>query len=255
MTNRLKQHVAALRFDALTMRHAAAFRREIIKEKNRYIDAQINSWKVGRGFSDALATEHAQNMEYLFKAHYKKVMKTASDLAPSLIDGLKSGWRETKEDIHETALREWFSREGGKRAKSTALTTSADIRRLLMAAFEDGEPEKEVLRAGLTAKGLSAYRAETISRTETHNAAQYASDYTARSIASENGLDLEKAWMPVMDDRTREDHAAMSPDDWQSMDGMFQVGSDAMQYPGDASASAENIINCRCQLLKRVVSF
>lgn len=252
----IKQRINALRFDLLTMRHARGFRKDIIAEKNRYIDAQINSWRVGRGLSEALQNEHAANMQEIFKAHYAKIIKTATGLAPTLIDGLKSaGPFEIKRELHEDALQSWFMKHGGENAKRTATTTTADIRRLLLAAFDAGEPESVVLRQGLLAKGLSAYRADTIARTETHTAAQFASDYTSRTLAAENGLTLEKAWMPVMDDRTREGHAAMDPNDWIGMDDAFDVDGESMDYPGEAGASPENVINCRCQLLKRVVDF
>ena len=88
---------------------------------------------------------------------------------------------------------------------------------------------------------LSTYRANLISRTETHGAANYGADGAAR----DTGLSLRKEWVSAADERTREDHAAA---DGQTVDmeSMFDVGGEGLRYPGDPSGSGGNIINCRC---------
>lgn len=80
----------------------------------------------------------------------------------------------------------------------------------------------------------------------------FASDQTARSLAGDVGVQLEKAWVFVSDERTREDHAAMDSGDYIPLDEDFDVGGEAMEYPGDPSGSAENVINCRCSVVRRV---
>ena len=254
---KIKYRLLAARFDVATMRHAIRFRREVRAEKNRFIDRQVAYYRRHGGWSDMVSAEHALRMQFLFKENYQRIAQSAAKYAPDLIDGLKASMaqREYKRDtseIGEQALRKWFAEHGGQRAKQTAQTTMADIRRLMTEAFDEGEPEAQVLKAGLAAKGLSAWRADTIARTETHTAAQYVGNFVARQIAAEVGVQLEKAWVPVFDDRTREPHADMDADDWIDMDATFLVGGERLSYPGDPSGSPENTINCRCQLVKRI---
>lgn len=88
---------------------------------------------------------------------------------------------------------------------------------------------------------LSKQRANLISRTETHGAANYG----ANGAAKETGLTIRKEWVSASDERTRDSHRRA---DGQvvGMDELFNVGSDSLRYPGDPSGRAEEIINCRC---------
>ena len=91
----------------------------------------------------------------------------------------------------------------------------------------------------------TAYRAARIARTETFIASSEAQDVSAK----ESGVDLVKEWVAIDDDRTRNNHKSPSVDGQiREMDGTFQVGIDTMKGPHDPSASAGNIVNCRCVL-------
>jgi len=242
-----------MRFDIAVMRHMPRFRTAIRKEKNRFIEAQMEYYKRVGKLSDTLEQEHAQKLESIYRENYRRIMASAVKAAPSTITGIKSEHlREIKYSIHESALFQWFTTQGGARVKRTAKVTASDVHKLVTAAFTSGEPESEVIKAGLRAKGLSAWRANTIARTETHNAAAFASRYTAETIAAENGLTLEKKWQPTIDERTREAHMAMANSDYIGMDAPFIVDGEELDYPGDPSGSPENVINCRCVELRQV---
>lgn len=91
----------------------------------------------------------------------------------------------------------------------------------------------------------TAYRAARIARTETSIAASEAQDRSAR----ESDVELVKEWVSISDDRTRANHRSKSVDGQiREIDGTFQVGFDTMKGPHDLSASAGNVINCRCVL-------
>lgn len=254
------KRLRAIKFDLAVMRFSARFSREIRAEKNRYIDAQISAWKRTRGFSALEETKHGENMAKIFNDNYKRIVQAAIKFTPQTITGIKSHlFLEYKfdEKDYEDVLFAYYSQYGGARAKDTAVTTSQDIRRALLEAFEAGEPESVVLREALKAKGLSAWRADTIARTETHIAANFANLYTTKKMADEIGVKLEKAWVPAIDDRTREAHADMDANNYIPEDDYFKVarangGWDMMKSPGDPAGSAGNIINCRCYLDHRV---
>lgn len=91
--------------------------------------------------------------------------------------------------------------------------------------------------------GINAMRADRIARTETHGAANYGADRAARAT----GLELQKEWVAVEDARTRPDHAEADGATVE-MDQAFTIGGEALMFPGDFSAPAEQVINCRCQV-------
>jgi len=88
------------------------------------------------------------------------------------------------------------------------------------------------------------WRAMRIARTETVGA----SNEGAIKAARDYGIRTKKKWLVNVDDLTRDDHAAMADYPMIPTDEPFQVGDDRMDYPGDPSASAGNVINCRCAI-------
>lgn len=62
------------------------------------------------------------------------------------------------------------------------------------------------------------------------------------------GLKLQKEWMATLDGRTRHDHGKA---DGQKvpLDGKFKVGGYEMKHPGDMSAPAHLVYNCRCTMV------
>jgi DNA uptake protein ComE-like DNA-binding protein len=86
--------------------------------------------------------------------------------------------------------------------------------------------------------------AERVARTEIHGAAE-ATTFDSASAINNAGYGITKVWVATEDSVTRPDHADA---DGQEVDinDTFQVGDDELQYPGDPSGSAEQVINCRC---------
>ena len=83
-----------------------------------------------------------------------------------------------------------------------------------------------------------------IARTETTTA----SNFAAIKTAEQSDLVLDKVWISVQDNRTRitpYDHFDMN-NQKQELEKPFFVGGENIRYPGDAKASAGNVINCRC---------
>lgn len=84
------------------------------------------------------------------------------------------------------------------------------------------------------------YRAERIARTEIIAASNAGSFEGAKQA----GIPLKKKWVPVVDDRTRPQHADMAGMEPIDLNEAFNVGGEEMMMPGEGSA--ENVINCRC---------
>jgi len=107
-------------------------------------------------------------------------------------------------------------------------------------ALNERQAEK-ILRK--KAKHISIVDAKRIVRTESVNAANYATNQSAIDIF---GVDnLQKEWIATPDDRVRASHIAASGQ-IRNMSEPFRVGGEDLDRPGDSSGSAKNVINCRC---------
>ena len=92
-------------------------------------------------------------------------------------------------------------------------------------------------------KHISIVNAKRIIRTESVNAANYATNQSAIDVFGKENL--QKEWITSVDSRTRASHLAA---DGQivKMEEKFIVGGQKLDRPGDPSGSAKNVINCRC---------
>ncbi len=125
-------------------------------------------------------------------------------------------------------------------------------RRVLAAAEGTGEPlsadEIENMARSYANRALRL-RAEAISRTEAM-AALHKAQSEALDQAVMNGViakdAIGKTWRTARDDRVRDSHAAMEGQT-VALDEYFTTGDgNQLEYPGDPSGPASEIINCRC---------
>ena len=131
-------------------------------------------------------------------------------------------------------------------------TTKEQIRKFLIKGQQENLTTFEVIQLLKTA-GITNYRAELIARTETARAANIGSMVGAMST----GLVTVKEWIAAKDNRTR--RIPRDANDHYHMDGVqipmdqkFVVVAkeyvDNMLHPGDSTARAGNVCNCRCTL-------
>ena len=92
-------------------------------------------------------------------------------------------------------------------------------------------------------KDMSVVNAKRIVRTESVNAANYATNQSATDVFGKENL--QKEWIATFDNRTRIDHIQANGQ-VVDMDKNFLVGGEELAYPGDSRGSAANVINCRC---------
>lgn len=89
-------------------------------------------------------------------------------------------------------------------------------------------------------------RALTIARTEGHRI-QVQAGMDALYAAKDMGADVLKQWDSALDNRTRPSHRVVDGE-IRELDKPFSNG---LQYPGDSSGGAAEVVNCRCALLQR----
>lgn len=131
-----------------------------------------------------------------------------------------------------------------RRIVSVADTTRQQIINAVDRGFQAGLGQQGVaafIRAAIPE--MSSFRAGLIARTETHGAANAG----AVAAADETGLLLDKEWISAEDARTRPDHDAANGQIVGKGES-FNVGGSSLEYPGDPSGPAEQVIACRCAL-------
>lgn len=153
----------------------------------------------------------------------------------------------------DAPVEAWLRRNAGKRVKGISETTRKALAREVAAGVEAGESAAEIARRidELYLDEIIPDRSMVIARTEVGAAVNWQQHWQAERA----GVEMEKEWLALRDDRTRDDHAAA---DGQRvpMDEPFEVGGDRMMHPMDASLGAdpEQIINCRCSVAYHVVA-
>jgi hypothetical protein len=130
---------------------------------------------------------------------------------------------------------------------------SQTTRDQILSVLEQGQREGwgyERIAAELQDPELLLWRARMIVRTETLKA----SDIGRKLAADKSDYETGKEWIAANDHRTRHSHRAVDGE-MVAQDAKFAVsiyvkglpvGVDMMTGPGDPTASAGNIINCRC---------
>lgn len=193
-----------------------------------------------------LLLEHRNRTARNLTAAYQRTIPVFAAMAQSQI---KSRRTERKASGFDTLVAQWVAREALRKATMIADTDRADVLGEIEDGLTEGLGTDEIARNIRKVSQLTRKRAEVIARTETHAAAAFGSIESVREAEQELGVRMLKVWLPTNDDRTRPDHAAMTNHPPIPLDEKFTVGGEQMDRPGDPSASAEQVIGCRCALV------
>lgn len=123
----------------------------------------------------------------------------------------------------------------------------------VMQGILQGEPIPKIAERLQNVTEMTASSAVRNARTAT-TMAENRGRYDANNAAADDGIELEKKWLATTDSRTRETHAAVNGETIPN-DEYFTVGDSEMLYPGDPDGAPEEVYNCRCTLVTRVVGF
>lgn len=165
-------------------------------------------------------------------------------------------FKSAKTDLFSYVILQYLETKGlDKLAADITDTTKDQIRKFLLKGQEEGLKMNEII-ASLKIDNITGYRAELIARTETARAANIGSMVGAIST----GLVTLKEWISSQDSRTRReprdhtDHYNMNgvkinmEDKFEVPNNKMGLGYELMDHPGDSTASAANVCNCRCTL-------
>ena len=126
---------------------------------------------------------------------------------------------------------------------------SKRIQNIIETGYRDGMTLAEIARdVRDNAPIISRIRANTIARTETHNASSWANNKYHVDVSENLDIELSKRWVSVGDARTRASHV-IANGQVVPMHGKFNVGGKEMEYAGDPNGGASETINCRCVII------
>ena len=217
------------------------------RARNATITKAASLYAGGMELPSFVFVEHQKRVQNVLTHHYRRVIPY---FAATALDQIKSRRVETKaaEDIFAHLTHEWVLREALRKARMIAATDRDDIMAAITRGLEEGSGTADIARAIRKVSTLTPYRAATIARTETHQAATYASATAAQQAEEQFGVLLLKEWLPTLDARTRPEHAAMTSHPAIPLNEKFNVGGELMDRPGDSNASAAMNLNCRCAI-------
>lgn len=190
--------------------------------------------------------DHIDNLTAIYQAMAIAVVTTFGGRVVQ--QGKDAGLALETKDFAQTMARVALSYIASemirRRIASVAETTRQQIVNAVDRGYKEGVGQAGVAKIIREAiPSMSGYRSALIARTETHGAANAG----AFAAADETGLILDKEWISAEDERTREDHA-LANGQIVGKDQPFDIGGEALMYPGDPAGSAEQVINCRCAL-------
>lgn len=186
---------------------------------------------------------HRKRTEQNLTAAYRRTIPVFADMAMKQIKS-----RRIERKSFDTLVAQWISRQALRKATMIADTDRDDVLAAISTGMTEGLGTEEIARNIRKVSQLTAFRAATVARTETHASATFGSIESVRQAEQDLGVKMNKEWAATKDDRTRPEH--LDADGQQvGLDEKFTVGGEEMDRPGDPSASADQLVNCRCGLV------
>lgn len=220
---------------------------KLVRIRNRYIKSVAKTYENSQVISNAAKQKHIEELREVLSAHYTKV--TNAFRSKVRTDAKRSGYKLETKSAYDILIAEWIATEVMRKAKMINDTDTQDIIDAIEDGMLTGASIADISKSIRDKTALSPFRAQTIARTETHNAATYSSLQSIREVEQETGAKFMKQWISTSDIRTRDAHAEMRGSEPIPVDEKFFVGGEYLDRPGDSAGSPENIINCRCQVI------
>lgn len=172
-----------------------------------------------------------------YAKHWKKALAKATD-----INGYQSIWQAKFAYIGEQVGAQRVTLVSGTAKETLIKITQQAMRDPQFMALGDREKAR-ILRSKFDR--YSDYQARRLVRTESTNAANFATMQSASDIFP--AQEMNKVWITAIDGRERDAHHSANRQTVQFTK-PFIVGGESLMHPGDSNGSAGNVINCRCSV-------
>ena len=172
-----------------------------------------------------------------YAKHWKKALAKATD-----INGYQSIWQAKFAYIGEQVGAQRVTLVSGT-AKQTLIKITQQLMRDPQFMSLGDKEKARILRSKF--EHYSDYQARRLVRTESTNAANFATMQSASALFP--AQEMNKVWMTAIDGRERPAHHSANRQTVQFTK-PFIVGGESLMHPGDSNGSAGNVINCRCSV-------
>ncbi len=243
-------------FDARARSIEDPFKKSMVKaftKQNELVNKAIkealdNNKDVGTAIERLYNKEMDEALKHTLAAAFINGLSVGAEHGQSLI-----GRKSVKEISEETRrlFNLWIDNYGLELAKDINDTTKKKLRKVLSESVSDGDDLRTRVKKLIEASdGMfdedKKWRAELIARTESCTTMNAGSTVLYQSEGIE-----QKEWISVQDDRTRDAHLIMDGvvvpiTDKFEVPATSQSDGAWMEYPGDPSAPAGQVCNCRC---------
>lgn len=245
-----KDLALARQLDALQRRYEKRYEKQIFSALKKQLSPYLAAIKQADGninrfdlITPAPLADTLENLYVTAGVAYAEAMYNA--IQPPIKttkEQLRAGWRDFMRRFAVTNLTGLLLD-----INRTSVTL---IERLVTAGLQEGKSVAEIARSiEQTVTSIFTNRSKLIARTEMVKATNTA----AMQSAATSDFMYEKKWLPAADNRTRKDHLAMLNSDWIPFNSKFSVGGIEMDRPGDPSAPASQVCNCRCKVVFRIM--
>jgi HK97 family phage portal protein len=222
-------------------------------DERKAVVAAINKAALPASAEDravAAITKSSSDLKTLIIALYTDIV---NDVGNDVLKQLKSYARpyemKAGSSLLEDNTQKYLTTMAGTKIVGISDGTREKVRNQLSEGVKNKETIPQLANRidGLYLDQIIPNRSTVIARTETHAANAFA----AWQAGKASGMTLDKVWLSMHDAKTRPAH--VEADEQQvGIDEPFIVDGDELDYPGDSSGSAENVIQCRCSMyLKR----
>ena len=195
----------------------------------------------------------------LYDALEKVYTKVGVSSATFSYDWIRNSVPKTKKDFiidffnpqWYIEMVEYFRLIGGNKVQGIDQTTIDKIKNVLADILGQNLSRREqakLFEETLNDPAFNRARSLVIARTESTTAANHGINLGAQS----SDYEVAKFWINTKDKRTRRSHLAMTTERI-AINQPFIVGGIPMQYPGDPSATAAEVVNCRCVMATEAI--
>lgn len=213
----------------------------IIEKLEKSIDAGLSEWEIElNGILLAVVKDFATREYLRLRKEAKHVQGKLETKADDTLDA------ETEEVLMKL-IRVYVARHVAEQIKFISRTSKDALKGIVEDGMEEGLSLGQIAKRiqQLDSTTFSKNRAYTIARTEVLSAASYANHMSAKQIAEDVNVKMEKTWLTAIDGRERDTHRAAHRQT-VAMDKYYDIGGEKAMYPGDTRLSAANRIRCRC---------
>ena len=249
MASSVKYHKTYLKLHGEYERYAYPLIKKALDEQIKAITNFTNE----SNFDDLqIYIQFLVDQKPLYDALQKVYTKVGVSAATFSYDWIRNSVPKNKKDFITdffnaqwyVEMVEFFRLVGGTTVQGIDQTTKDKINNVLkniLGLNLSRREQAKLFEETLNSPDFNRARSLVIARTESTKAANHGINEGAKS----SDYEVAKFWINTKDKRTRRTHLAMTNERIE-INQPFIVGGIKMMYPGDPSATAAEVVNCRC---------